>query len=346
MAKKILITGGAGFIGSNYAHYHFDKYPSDEIVVLDKLTYAGNLDNLSDLLPNENRFKFVWGDISDKKFVEALFETEKFDLVLNFAAETHVDRSIEEPSVFVMTNVVGTHNLLEAARDMGVPRYHQISTDEVYGDLGIGSKDLFTEKTAIAPNCPYAATKASADLMVQSYFETYQMPVTISRCSNNYGPYQFPEKLVPYFFKLISEGRPVPVYGDGLNVRDWLYVIDHCRAIDVICSDGRLGEVYNIGGNNEKTNLEITKILLDFLGRDESLITYVDDRRAHDRRYAIDSSKLQNELGWKPSVTFKEGIAKTFDWYQQHQDWVLKLEEKLVERKHKVISKEPLKSSR
>lgn len=346
MAKKVLITGGAGFIGSNYAHYHYDKYPSDEIVVLDKLTYAGNLDNLSDLLPREGRFKFVQGDIADKKFVEDLFEEEKFDLVLNFAAETHVDRSIEEPSVFVMTNVVGTHNLLEASRDTGVVRYHQISTDEVYGDLGIGSTSYFTEKTAIAPNCPYAATKASADLLVRSYFETYQMPVTISRCSNNYGPYQFPEKLIPYFFKLISEGRPVPVYGDGLNVRDWLYVIDHCRAIDMICSDGRLGEVYNVGGNNERTNLEITKILLDFLGRDESLITYVDDRRAHDRRYAIDSSKLQSELGWEPSVTFKEGIARTFDWYQGHQEWVRKLTEKIVERKHRVISKKPLEASR
>jgi dTDP-glucose 4,6-dehydratase len=346
MAKKVLITGGAGFIGSNHAHYHYDKYPDDQLVVLDKLTYAGNLDNLSDLLPHEDRFKFVKGDIADKKFVESLFETEKFDLVLNFAAETHVDRSIEEPSVFVMTNVVGTHNLLESARDTGVKRYHQISTDEVYGDLGLGTTDLFTEKTPIDPNCPYAATKASADLLVGSCFETYQMPVTISRCSNNYGPYQFPEKLIPYFFKLISEDKPVPIYGDGLNVRDWLYVIDHCRAIDAIVNKGQLGGVYNIGGNNEKTNMEITKILLDFLGRDESLITYVDDRRAHDRRYAIDSSKIQDELGWEPSVNFKEGIAKTFDWYKEHSEWVNKLEENIVERKHQVVSKEPLKASR
>jgi len=346
MAKKVLITGGAGFIGSNYAHYCFEKHPSDFLVVLDKLTYAGNLDNLSNLLPHEDRFKFIQGDIADKKFIEALFETEKFDLVVNFAAETHVDRSIEEPSIFVMTNVVGTHNLLEAARDTGVGRYHQVSTDEVYGDLGVGTKDFFTENTSIAPNCPYAATKASADLLVRSYFETFQLPATISRCSNNYGPYQFPEKLIPYFFKLISEDKPVPVYGDGLNVRDWLYVIDHCRAIDMICSNGRLGEVYNIGGNNEKTNLEITKILLDFLGRDESLITYVDDRRAHDRRYAIDSTKLQTELGWSPSVDFKEGIAKTFDWYRDHREWVERLEANMVERKHQVISKEPLKASR
>jgi dTDP-glucose 4,6-dehydratase len=346
MAKKVLITGGAGFIGSNYAHYHYDKYPDDQLVVLDKLTYAGNLDNLSDLLPREGQFKFVQGDIADKKFVEDLFEAEKFDLVLNFAAETHVDRSIEEPSIFVMTNVVGTHNLLESTRDTDVKRYHQISTDEVYGDLGIDTTDFFTEKTPIAPNCPYAATKASADLLVRSCFETYQMPVTISRCSNNYGPYQFPEKLIPYFFKLISEDKPVPIYGDGLNVRDWLYVIDHCRAIDAIVNDGRLGEAYNIGGNNEKTNLEITKNLLDFLGRDESLITYVDDRRAHDRRYAIDSSKIQDELSWKPSVDFKEGIAKTFDWYKANRKWVEKLEANMVERKHQVISKEPLKASR
>jgi len=346
MAKKVLITGGAGFIGSNYAHYHFEKYPSDKVVVLDKLTYAGNLDNLGDLVKAENRFAFVQGDISDKKFIEDLFDAEKFDLVINFAAETHVDRSITEPSVFVMTNVVGTHNLLEASRDTGVARYHQISTDEVYGDLGIGSKDFFTEKTSIAPNCPYAATKASADLLARSYFETFELPVTITRCSNNYGPYQFPEKLIPYFFKLITEGRPVPVYGDGLNVRDWLYVIDHCRAIDAVIRNGKIGEVYNVGGNNEKTNLEITEILLEFLGKDKSLITFVNDRLAHDRRYAIDSSKLQNELGWKPSVTFKEGIAKTFEWYKNHQEWVAKLEANMVERKHKEVSKEPLKSSR
>jgi dTDP-glucose 4,6-dehydratase len=346
MAKKVLITGGAGFIGSNYAHYHFDKYPEDQLVVLDKLTYAGNKDNLSDLLAQEGRFRFVKGDIADKKFVEDLFEAEKFDTVLNFAAETHVDRSIEEPSIFVMTNIVGTHNLLESARETGVKRYHQISTDEVYGDLGTDSEDFFTESTPIAPNCPYAASKASADLLVRSAFETYEMPVTLSRCSNNYGPYQFPEKLIPYFFKLMTEGREVPVYGDGLNVRDWLYVIDHCRAIDMIVNDGQLGEVYNIGGNNEKTNLEITKILLNFLGRDESCIVYVDDRRAHDRRYAIDSSKIQSELNWEPSVNFKEGIAKTFDWYKEHEEWTKKLEENIQERQHKVVSKKPLETSR
>ncbi len=324
---KFLITGGAGFIGSNYCHYHHEKYPEDELVVLDKLTYAGNLDNLAALL-DEDRFRFVQGDIADKKFVEDFFAKEKFDCVLNFAAETHVDRSITGPSIFVLTNIVGTHNLLEAARLNDVKRFHQISTDEVYGDLGTDTSDLFTEQTPIAPNCPYAASKASADLLVRSYFETYQMGVTMSRCSNNYGPYQFPEKLIPYFFRLISEGKQVPVYGDGLNVRDWLYVIDHCRAIDVIVRKGRIGEAYNVGGNNEKTNMEITKFLLDFLGKDESLITFVDDRLAHDRRYAIDATKIKDELGWEPSVTFAEGIQMTFDWYRDNEEWTKKLTDK------------------
>lgn len=342
---KILITGGAGFIGSNYAHYRFENYPDDQIYVLDKLTYAGNLDNLSSLL-KEERFHFVQGDIADKDFVDNFFENEKFDIVVNFAAETHVDRSITGPSIFVLTNIVGTHNVLEASRLTGVKRFHQVSTDEVYGDLGTNSYDYFTEETPIAPNCPYAASKAAADLLVRSYFETYEMPVTISRCSNNYGPYQFPEKLIPYFFKLISEDKPVPVYGDGQNVRDWLYVIDHCRAIDTILNKGRIGEVYNIGGNNEKTNLEITKFLFDFLGKDESLIVYVDDRLAHDRRYAIDASKMKNELGWEPSVTFAEGIQKTFDWYESHQDWWRELYDKIDERKHKKVSKTPLEATR
>lgn len=343
--KKILVTGGAGFIGSNYVHYHLEKYPDDKVYVLDKLTYAGNKENLETFFKNKN-FKFIKGDISNSSFVHDLFETEKFDTVLNFAAETHVDRSIETPSIFVMTNVVGTHNLLEASKQYNVKRYHQISTDEVYGDLGINSNDYFTEETSLAPNCPYAASKAAADLLVKSYFETYSLPVTISRCSNNYGPYQFPEKLIPYFFRLISQNKPVPVYGDGQNVRDWLYVIDHCSAIDAIIQKGTIGDVYNIGGNNEKTNLEITKILLDFLGKDENLIVYVDDRLAHDRRYAIDSSKLQKELNWEPSVTFKEGIKKTFDWYQKNRDWWEKLIKKTQERKHKKVSKTPLTSTR
>lgn len=342
---KILITGGAGFIGSNYVHFRFENYPEDEIFILDKLTYAGNLDNLRNII-DEKRVHFVQGDIADKDFVNNFFEQERFDAVVNFAAETHVDRSITGPSIFVLTNIVGTHNLLEAARLNGVKRFHQVSTDEVYGDLGTDSTDLFTEETPIAPNCPYAASKASADLLVRSYFETYQMGVTISRCSNNYGPYQFPEKLIPYFFRLISEDKPVPVYGDGKNVRDWLYVIDHCRAIDTILENGRIGEAYNIGGNNEKTNLEITKFLLEFLGRDESLITYVDDRLAHDRRYAIDASKMKNELGWEPSVDFPEGISKTFDWYKNNADWVAKLTDKIEERKHSKISSKPLSTTR
>ncbi len=342
---KILITGGAGFIGSNYAYNRFESYPEDEIVILDKLTYAGNLDNLKGII-DENRVHFVQGDIADKNFVNNFFEQEKFDAVVNFAAETHLDRSITGPSIFVLTNIVGTHNLLEAAKNTGVKRFHQVSTDEVYGDLGTDSTDLFTEETPLAPNCPYAASKASADLLVRSYFETYSMAVTISRCSNNYGPYQFPEKLIPYFFHLISQDKQVPVYGDGQNVRDWLYVMDHCRAIDVILKDGKLGESYNIGGNNEKTNLEITKFLLDFFGKDESLITYVDDRLAHDRRYANDSSKMKNELGWEPSVNFSEGIAKTFEWYKNNQDWVEKLTGKIEERKHSKISSKPLAVSR
>ncbi len=343
---KILITGGAGFIGSNFVHYYNQQHPDHEIVVLDKLTYAGNLDNIQSLLDSSEKVSFVKGDIADNNFVDSLFSEAKFDIVANFAAETHVDRSIEEPSIFVMTNIVGTNNLLEASRIHGVKRYHQISTDEVYGDLGSNSSDLFTEQTPLAPNCPYAAAKASADLLVRSYFETYQMAVTISRCSNNYGPYQFPEKLVPYFFKLALSSESLPVYGDGLNVRDWLYVLDHCRAIDMILSNGKYGEVYNIGGNNEMTNLEVTKLILKFLGKSEDLIYYVDDRRAHDRRYAIDANKIKDELGWEPSIKFEDGIKMTFDWYQNNQAWVENIQEKILERKHKVVSKEPQAASR
>ncbi len=343
--KKVLVTGGAGFIGSNYAHQHAYKYPDDRLFVLDKLTYAGNLDNIKDLV-DAGKITFVQGDIAEGKFINDLFSKEKFDTVINFAAETHVDRSIIDPHIFVQTNVVGTHNLLLASRDNEVKRYHQISTDEVYGDLGSGTKDYFVESTPINPNCPYAASKASADLMAMAYFETYKMPITISRCSNNYGPYQFPEKLIPLFFKLASENKPLPVYGDGLNVRDWLYVLDHCRAIDTIVQSDKYGEVYNIGGHNEYTNLEITKFILRFLGKSDDLIYYVDDRRAHDRRYAMDPTKLEKALGWAPSVTFEQGIQKTFEWYQQNDAWVKKLQEKIELPDFKNQSKPPHKTSR
>ena len=343
--KKVLITGGAGFIGSNYAHYHAEKYPEDHVVVLDKLTYAGNLNNLKGLV-RDDQIKFVEGDIANKIFVNNLFEQESFDTVINFAAETHVDRSIKDPEIFVQTNINGTHNLLLAARNFKVGRYHQISTDEVYGDLGLDSGLYFTESTHIEPNCPYAATKAAADILVVSYFETYEMPITISRCSNNYGPYQFPEKLIPFFFNLASQNKAVPVYGDGRNVRDWLYVIDHCRAIDMIVQSDKYGEVYNIGGHNEYNNLEITKLILKFLGKSEDLITFVEDRKAHDRRYAMDPSKIERELGWKPSVTFEEGIAKTFDWYAANGEWVDDIVGRLEIPEFKIRSKEPLKTSR
>lgn len=329
MSRKVLITGGAGFIGSNYTHFHADKYTDDRIVVLDKLTYAGNLLNIQSLI-DADRIKFVRGDISDMVFLREFFAAEKFDLVINFAAETHVDRSILEPSIFVDTNIVGTHNLLLASKENGVSRYHQISTDEVYGDLGDNSTDFFTEKTPVAPNCPYAAAKTSADLLVRSYFETYQFPVTISRCSNNYGPYQFPEKLVPFFFKLASEDKPLPIYGDGKNVRDWLYVLDHCKAIDLVVSSNNYGEVYNIGGHNEKNNLQIAKLILNFLDKDEDNIKFVVDRKAHDRRYAIDPTKIGNDLGWQPSIKFEEGIKMTFEWYKNNPEWVKATESRLL----------------
>ena len=354
MSKKVLITGAAGFIGSNYAHYYVEQHPEDQVVVLDALTYAGNRENLAKLEQGAEtgtvNLRFIQGDIADKPFIDALFEKEQFDTVVNFAAETHVDRSIHNPGIFVKTNINGTHTLLEACRMMREigkeVRYHQVSTDEVYGDLGTGSTNLFTETTPLAPNCPYAASKASADLLVRSYFETYKMPVTISRCSNNYGPYQFPEKLIPYFFYLMTNEKPVPVYGDGLNVRDWLYVLDHCRAIDMIVSNGRLGDVYNIGGHEERTNLDITQTLLKFFGKNDDLIFYVDDRVAHDRRYAMDPTKIENELGWKPSVTFEEGIAKTFAWYEANRAWSDSLRSQMMERKHKVVSKTPQEVSR
>lgn len=324
MREKILITGGAGFIGSNFVRFLCRRNPQKHITVIDKLTYAGNKDNIADLIKSK-RIDFVKGDISNKGTVFSLFKRGKFDCVVNFAAETHVDRSIARPSVFVMTNIIGTHNLLEACREYGVKRYHQISTDEVYGDLGDNSKDFFTEITPLAPNCPYAASKAAADLLVLSYFETYELFATISRCSNNYGPYQFPEKLIPFFFQLAARNKPLPLYGDGKNIRDWLYAADHCEAVDLILRRGKAGEVYNIGGHNEKQNIEIARLILKFLNKPASLIRYVKDRLAHDRRYAMDPAKIERELGWKAKTTFEEGIKKTFEWYKTNENWWKKL---------------------
>ncbi|MBI4994356.1 dTDP-glucose 4,6-dehydratase [Candidatus Peregrinibacteria bacterium] len=316
--KKILITGGAGFIGSNFARYACEKYPAYEIVVLDKLTYAGNKENIADLI-NSEKIKFIKGDIADKKLIFGLFKKERFALVVNFAAETHVDRSIVNPDVFVMTNIVGTQNLLAACREFPVCKFLQISTDEVYGDLDYDSLGFFTEKTPLNPTSPYAASKAASDLLALAYYKTYKMPVIISRCSNNYGPYQFPEKLIPYFFQLASQNKFLPVYGDGKNIRDWLFVLDHCEALDLILQHGKPGEIYNIGGHNEKCNIEIAKMILKFLGKPQSLIAFVEDRPAHDRRYAIDAAKIEKELGWKPKTTFEKGIELTFEWYEKHQ---------------------------
>lgn len=322
---KLLITGGAGFIGSCFVRYMLKNHPDYKIINLDALTYAGNLDNLKDVETNPN-YSFVHGNICDKQLVDALMS--QVDACVNFAAESHVDRSITGPEIFIQTNVGGTLNLLEMAKKHKISRYLQVSTDEVYGTLG--KTGYFTETTPLAPNSPYSASKASADMLVRAYYETYKMPVLTTRCSNNYGPYQFPEKLIPLFISNLLKGEKVPVYGDGMNIRDWLYVYDHCSAIDTVLHKGRLGEVYNIGGNNEKANIEITKLLIKELGRDESSIKYVEDRLGHDRRYAIDSSKIQNELGWHPSVTFEEGIKITIDWYLNNQDWIKRLENREV----------------
>ncbi len=318
---KILVTGGAGFIGSNFAYYMLDKYPDYKIVVLDKLTYAGNLHTLKKAMENPN-FKFVKGDITDREFVFKLFEEEKFDKVVNFAAESHVDRSILEPEVFLKTNILGTQVLLDATKKYGVERYHQVSTDEVYGDLPLDRPDLFfTETTPIHTSSPYSASKASADLLVQAYYRTYGTPVTISRCSNNYGPYHFPEKLIPLMIINTLHDKPLPVYGEGLNVRDWLYVEDHCSAIDLIIHNGRIGEVYNIGGHNEMKNIDVVKLIIENLGKGEDLITYVKDRAGHDLRYAIDPAKIHAELGWLPKTKFEDGIKKTIDWYLENKEW-------------------------
>ncbi len=322
---KVLITGGAGFIGSNFVHYYYGAHPEDEIVVLDKLTYAGNLANLA-ALEGQPRYKFVKGDIADQKFIADLFATEKFDLVVNFAAESHVDKSIDEPGIFIETNVVGVNNLLLACKDNGMIRFHQISTDEVFGDLGDTVGTYFTEETPYDPSSPYSASKAAADMLCGAYFRTYGLPMTISNCSNNYGPYHFPEKLIPYFYKLAKAGKPLPVYGDGSQIRDWLYVEDHCTAIDAILQKGKIGEMYCVGGNNEKKNIDVVKVILDYVGASHDLITHVADRPGHDIRYAIDASKIKRELGWEPSVTFEEGIARTFKWFDENEKWWRDLE--------------------
>lgn len=320
---KLLVTGGAGFIGNCFVRHILEKYPEYKVYNIDALTYAGNIENLDDVKNNPN-YKFIHGDIRDKKLVQDI--TSEVDAVVNFAAESHVDRSITGPEIFIDTNVKGTLNLLQAAKENNIQRYLQVSTDEVYGSLG--STGYFYETTPIAPNSPYSASKASADMLVRAYYETYKMPVLTTRCSNNYGPYQYPEKLIPFFIMQLLKGEKVPVYGDGLNVRDWLYVYDHCSAIDTVLHKGRVGEVYNVGGHNEKTNLEITNIILEAMGKDESSIRYVEDRLGHDRRYAIDNTKIQTELGWEPSLVFEEGIKLTIDWYLNNQDWIKSIEAK------------------
>ncbi len=324
---KILITGGAGFIGSCFVRYMLNKHQDYKIINLDALTYAGNIENLSDVKDNPN-YSFVKGNICDKNLIVEL--TKDVDAIINFAAETHVDNSISNPNIFIETNVVGTLNLLEAAKNNKVERYLQVSTDEVYGSLG---KDgYFTERTPISPNSPYSASKASADMLVRAYNKTYNVPTLITRCSNNYGPYQYPEKLIPFFISKLLKGEKIPLYGDGQNVRDWLYVYDHASAIDTVLHKGKTGEVYNVGGHNEKTNIEITKLILENMGKDESMIEYVKDRPGHDRRYAIDNSKITNELGWKPSKTFEEGIKDTINWYLENQDWIKSIENKKVQK--------------
>lgn len=331
--KRVLVTGGAGFIGSNFIQYMLSHYKTAQVVNLDALTYAGNLENLSEVEQNP-RYTFVKGDIRNKELVEQLFRQYDFETVINFAAESHVDRSITEPELFLTTNIVGTQNLLETAKKNWkiVPddkysrsfkpgvRYLQVSTDEVYGALG--QTGMFTETTPLSPNSPYSASKAGADLMVRAYYQTYGMPVNITRCSNNYGPYQFPEKLIPLMIHNAQTNKPLPVYGDGMQIRDWLYVEDHCSAICTVLEKGDPGQVYNIGGNHEKANIEIVKLLLRALNKSEELITYVKDRPGHDRRYAIDNTKITTELGWEPAYTFEQGMTKTIQWYLEHQEWM------------------------
>ena len=318
---KILVTGGAGFIGSNFVYYMLKTHPDYDIVCLDALTYAGNLQTLENAFKNP-KFKFVKGDITDRDSVFSLFEKEKFDIVVNFAAESHVDRSIVDPSIFLKTNILGTQVLMDASRKFDVKRYHQVSTDEVYGDLPLDRPDLFfTEETPIHTSSPYSASKASADLLVLAYHRTFGLPITISRCSNNYGPYHFPEKLIPLVIANTLGDKPIPVYGKGENVRDWLYVEDHCSAIDLIIHNGKIGEIYNIGGHNEMKNIDVVRLIIEYLGKSENLITYVTDRAGHDMRYAIDPTKIHGELGWLPQTKFSDGIKKTIDWYLENRDW-------------------------
>ena len=318
---NIIVTGGAGFIGGNFVHMMVNTYPNDHIICVDALTYAGNLETLETVRDKKN-FSFVKADIADRNVIYTIFEKYNPDVVINFAAESHVDRSIENPEIFLRTNVIGTAVLMDACRKYGIQRFHQVSTDQVYGDLPLDRPDLFfTEETPIHTSSPYSSSKASADLLVLAYYRTYGLPVTISRCSNNYGPYHFPEKLIPLMITNALENKRLPVYGKGENVRDWLYVEDHCEAIDLIVRKGRVGEIYNIGGHNERTNLSVVKGILSILGKDESLIEYVTDRPGHDLRYAIDPTKISKELGWLPKTSFEEGIKKTVQWYLDNKEW-------------------------
>lgn len=318
---NIIVTGGAGFIGSNFIFYMMEKHPAYRLICLDKLTYAGNLSTLKNVL-NNPKFRFVKADICDRESVDKLFEEEHPDVVVNFAAESHVDRSINDPGVFLQTNIIGTATLMDSCRKYGIKRYHQVSTDEVYGDLPLNRPDLlFTEETPIHTSSPYSSSKAAADLLVMAYHRTYEFPCTISRCSNNYGPYHFPEKLIPLMIVNALNDKPLPVYGEGKNIRDWLYVKDHCKAIDLIIHKGQEGEVYNIGGHNEMSNIDIVRLICHELGKPESLITYVPDRKGHDMRYAIDPTKIQNELDWIPETKFEDGISKTIKWYLGNREW-------------------------
>ncbi len=323
---KFLVTGGAGFIGGNFLHTMVSRYPDDQYVCVDALTYAGNMETLEPILKKPN-FKFVHATICDRDAIYKLFEEEHFDYVINFAAESHVDRSITNPTIFLETNIVGASVLMDACRKYGIRRYHQVSTDEVYGDLPLDRPDLFfTENTPLHTSSPYSASKASADLLVMAYHRTFGLPVTISRCSNNYGPYQFPEKLIPLMIQKANRNEPLPVYGNGANVRDWLYVGDHNNAIDLIVRNGKDGEIYNIGGHNERSNLQVVKTILKVLGKSESLIAYVKDRPGHDRRYAMDPAKIERELGWKPTYNFETGIIPTIEWNLKNQEWLRHVE--------------------